>query len=98
MSKGERRSGRGAGRVTIATVSVACRWHFSYLEGSESEEDFKFVASLSLAERKKQRAISASWFVQFLTGPVLKSKRGYSLEQPPSQRGPSRASESCPSL
>jgi hypothetical protein len=69
MSKRERKSGRGAGPVTIGTVSVSCRWYFSYLEGSESEEDFKFVASLTLAERKKLVNLKKGDWTTLTAGP-----------------------------
>jgi hypothetical protein len=69
MSKRERKSGRGSGPVTIGAISVSCRWHFSYLEGSESEEDFKFVASLTLGERKKLVNLKKGDWTTLTAGP-----------------------------
>jgi hypothetical protein len=55
----ERRTGHGAGPVTIGSVVVPARWRYSYVAGEElpgerrSQEDFKLVITLALADRKK---------------------------------------------
>jgi hypothetical protein len=59
MSKKERQSGHGAGPVTVGSVMVPARWRYSYVERPErpgnarSEEEFKLVVTLALADRKK---------------------------------------------
>jgi hypothetical protein len=59
MSEKARHSGHGAGPVTFGSVTVPARWRYSYLEGPErlgngrSEEEFKLVVTLAVADRKK---------------------------------------------
>jgi hypothetical protein len=53
----KKESGHGAGPVTIGSVVVPGRWR--YVEGDElpgqnrSDEEFKFVVTLTLTDRKK---------------------------------------------
>ena len=63
MAKTKRQSGNSFGEITIGSVTVRARWRYSYLQAAEGEgkplqgtparEDFKFIAVLSIAERKK---------------------------------------------
>ena len=81
MAKMKRQSGSSFGEITIGSVKVRARWRYSYLQASEGEgkplegnpgrEDFKFIAVLSIAERKKLANLKQGDWTRLTAGPFV---------------------------
>jgi hypothetical protein len=81
MAKMKRQSGNSFGEITIGAVTVRARWRYSYLQAAEGEgkplqgtsalEDFKFIAVLSIAERKKLANLKQGDCTRLTAGPFV---------------------------
>jgi hypothetical protein len=81
MAKMKRQSASSFGEITIGSVTVRARWRYSYLQAAEGEgqplqgtparEDFKFIALLSIAERKKLANLKQGDCTRLTAGPFV---------------------------
>ena len=70
MSNEERVSGHGNGDVTIGPITVRGRWRFSHAaEGSEPLRDFRFVITLTVADRRKLVNLKKGDAAELTAGP-----------------------------
>ena len=75
MSDSERQSGHGSGPVTIGPVTVNGRWRFRYTgaalpaKGDPGADDFRFIVSLTIADRKKLANLAKGGRARLTAGP-----------------------------
>jgi transcription antitermination factor NusG len=80
-AKMKRQCGSSFGQITIGSMTVRGRWRYSYnhvsevveqeLPGATAWEDFLFVASLTVSERKKLANLKRGDWTRLTAGPFV---------------------------